>query len=500
MECKKCGMPTVEGATFCGYCGERIDGKKACAFCGQFNDEGQAFCVYCGARIDGKKVCKNCGSLYETNFCPTCGYSELKKPQSTQPKKEKKSGKGLFAKILDIASNGSLMVGVIFAMIFVFFIGLVTTAEIPPLKYSESNDIFYFFGDFYKDMKDINVDDMGLTKWFKNLINGQVTTFGIIGTVLSALTILSVVAFGVVAIVKYILSWTTKTEQKVEGWAIACILSFFVGVALFFAYGYATAEMSLSGALKEYLDGDLGVATKFNGSTVTAIVFCAIFLGLGIIFNLLGKGKAPWLGKALLVTIFTLVAVLFAGVLLILAENSVLSIGLVWDIKYEGKALGLDAIVQAGFLGFNVVVDMLLAGTLDPAMDNYRAITQTLSAVNVYNLLSQLFVIALIVLAGLAVYSNVRGATGNKNSGLAWSICAVVVSVVLLVLTILAQAGVEKIVDLLLETAGPEANAILDNPVKGKLGVAICSVVFSVLLMALTIVRSVFAKKAAMEE
>ena len=143
MECKKCGMPTVEGATFCGYCGERIDGKKACAFCGQFNDEGQAFCVYCGARIDGKKVCKNCGSLYETNFCPTCGYSELKKPQSTQPKKdtqpkkEKKSGKGLFAKILDIASNGSLMLGVIFAMIFVFFIGLVTTAEILPLKYSE---------------------------------------------------------------------------------------------------------------------------------------------------------------------------------------------------------------------------------------------------------------------------------------------------------------------------------------------------------------------------
>ena len=156
--------------------------------------------------------------------------------------------------------------------------------------------------------------------------------------------------------------------------------------------------------------------------------------------------------------------------------------------------------MQAGFLGFNVVVDMLLAGTLDPAMDNYRAITQTLSAVNVYNLLSQLFVIALIVLAGLAVYSNVRGATGNKNSGLAWSICAVVVSVVLLVLTILAQAGVEKIIDLLLETAGPEANAILDNPVKGKLGVAICSVVFSVLLMAMTIVRSVFAKKAAIEE
>ena len=52
----------MEGATYCGHCGLRMDGRKPCESCGKLNDENVSFCVYCGTRIDGKKVCTNCGT------------------------------------------------------------------------------------------------------------------------------------------------------------------------------------------------------------------------------------------------------------------------------------------------------------------------------------------------------------------------------------------------------------------------------------------------------
>ena len=68
MNCKQCGAPAVEGATYCGYCGARVDGKKSCHACGKLNDERFAFCIYCGTRIDGKTACKNCGTAHDGAF------------------------------------------------------------------------------------------------------------------------------------------------------------------------------------------------------------------------------------------------------------------------------------------------------------------------------------------------------------------------------------------------------------------------------------------------
>lgn len=85
MECKKCGTPAIEGASFCANCGARVDGKKACEACGQFNDENNVYCVYCGTRMDGKTACETCGAVYEGNFCPACGHA---KAETSKPAKK----------------------------------------------------------------------------------------------------------------------------------------------------------------------------------------------------------------------------------------------------------------------------------------------------------------------------------------------------------------------------------------------------------------------------
>ena len=225
MNCKKCGMPTVEGATFCGYCGERVDGKKPCEACGQLNDESFAFCCYCGARIDGKTACKNCGTVYEGSFCPACGNA--KKTASVKAKSGK-AKRGRFGKICEIIGGGLMMAGVLLSLIFVFFIGLELAGE--------KTTIFTFFGEYYKEMKASGLGDVGETtsKWWVDLFENQITLYGVVGTVISSVTLLSVVAFSTVAIVKYVLSWVRKTENTANGWALASVVSYLVGAVLFF--------------------------------------------------------------------------------------------------------------------------------------------------------------------------------------------------------------------------------------------------------------------------
>lgn len=52
--CKKCGSVLLEGATFCGKCGTRIDEplKKLCPNCKTELAPNMAFCSKCGARVD----------------------------------------------------------------------------------------------------------------------------------------------------------------------------------------------------------------------------------------------------------------------------------------------------------------------------------------------------------------------------------------------------------------------------------------------------------------
>ncbi len=477
MECKKCGTPAIEGASFCANCGARVDGKKACESCGQFNDENNTYCVYCGTRIDGKTACEACGTVYEGNFCPACGYARA---EMSKPAKKTVESKGLFKKICDIVSGGSMIFGVLCSLIFVFFIGLIMRGNFDG-DMSESENIFYFLGDFYKDL---NLDGSSgeMTEWFENLIRGQVISYGVIGTVISALTILCVVGFGTVAAVKYILGWVNKKESKIDGWAIACGLSFLVGAALFYAH------MRLAMKVELY-DEELYGVTKFTGATVAGIVLVVTALGVGVIARLLTKGRELWKNGGIIKTALAIVGVVLAGVLLALAQNSAFAIGMdIEEVEMELKAT---------FMITNLAGDILGAATLTPEIANYYEITETLNTVNVYNTVSQLLTVALAVFAALTIAGHLRGVMGKKNLGLVWSICSAALSVALLIFSILAFSGMENIIDLLLEELG---GTMPRDALEGEFGVAICGVVFSMVLTAVSVIRAVFVKKTAVQE
>ena len=49
MDCKNCGAPNPDDATFCKKCGKRTDGMEVCHACGKLTPADGDFCINCGA-------------------------------------------------------------------------------------------------------------------------------------------------------------------------------------------------------------------------------------------------------------------------------------------------------------------------------------------------------------------------------------------------------------------------------------------------------------------
>ena len=495
--CKKCGAPVVEGATYCGYCGTRVDGKKECGACGKLNDENFSFCIYCGARIDGKAVCANCGTAHEGSFCPSCGQAanaHSSERRGERSRERAQGGKGGFARVCDIVGGAAMMLGVLFSVIFTFLIGLVAVSD---GKTVEKVNIFTFFGEYYKDTEDFS--GVGLTAWWKDLIEGQNTLYGVLGTVFAAVVMLCVVGFATVAIVKYILSWTKKTENKANGWALASILSFLIGAIWF--YSYVKTSGAIEGA-KELGISNSEAETKFNGATIVAIILCAVCVVTSVVFRFMGKGKEPWTGKRLGGTVCAIVGVLFAGVVLAMTQfagfnftMSTAGLAAEYEILEQYNVDNLLVKVLTGFGYFNVAANTVFSEliTFDLGAELYNELTSELSILNAYNVIAQVGVLLLTVFAAFSVYANVRGVQGERNKGVLWAAFAVGSAVLVLVFHILSYGKFMNIIKLG-ETG--EALEALEKMLSASFGVSICSVVFALLLLGVSIVRFVFVKKS----
>lgn len=448
-----------------------------CTKCNASVMDGAAYCVNCGALLEGKTACAGCGTVYEGNFCPACGTAKK------AVKADEGKNKSTFAKISDIIGGASMMLGVIFSLFFVFFIGLILQGEMNGTQVTQSENIFYFFGDFYKEMKDLDTSDMGMTKWFSSLIQTHTTLYGVVGTVISALTILSVVAFAVVAIVKYTLAWLNGEEVKIDGWALATVLSFLVGSALFYAHIRFAGNVEATVEQEEiYLD----IFTKFDKTTVAGIVLCAISVVIGVVFRLLAKGKEFWTKQTIGKMVLSGLGLACACTVFALAKN----VAIVGEI---GVMLGVaNAKVEGGYMLVNVVSDILMGAATSTEMKSYYQITQNLSTLNVYNVIAQILLIALAVWSALMVLANVRGVAGEKQSGMIWSILSTLTAAALLVFTILSFNCLSGIVDLLVEEMGAEG---YEYSLRGNYGSLICSIIFSAFMLALSIIRWVLVKR-----
>ncbi len=492
MECKKCGKPTVEGATFCGYCGSRVDGKIPCNACGRLNDENFAFCTACGNRLDGKTVCKSCGTAYEGNFCPACGErgqvcAERKKSSKSSTKKGEAT---LFKRICQIVSGGAAMCGVLFALIFVFFVGIKEVLVAGGKETVAWQKIYYFFGDFYKDMDAIDLGQAGATTWFVDLVETWGTTAGVLGTVLVCALLIAVVAFAAVAIVKYVRSWVRKQEDASFGWALASALSFLVGATLFYEYNREVAQTK--GINLGVISGTSEISTYYNGATSTAIVLIGIFVGIAIVCRILSAGKGIWTRKNLGKIVCSFVGLTFACLILGLVRGA----GLGFSLTINSN----EASLSSGYMNFALAIDVALATVVNKELAGYERITDLLSVMNVYALLAQLLLFAVAVFAVTSIHKNACGVNGGKKSGLLWSILTTVSSVLLLVFHILmANAFTDAYLTAVKNTAGTVTTTSI-YLIEVSYAMPICLIVFSVLLLAGSIVRCVFQKKSEKAE
>ncbi len=484
MECKKCGKTAAEGATFCGYCGARVDGKIPCKACGQLNDENFVYCTACGARMDNKTVCTSCGTAYEGNFCPTCGERGQVCVERKKTAKNTAAKSGLFQRIVQIVGGASAMVGTLFALVFVFFIGATQTVVSGNNSVSESTNIYSFFGSFYKDLDAMTSSATTITPWFVRLVDTWGTVMGVLGTLLVCLSLLSVVAFAAVAIVKYVRSWVYKSEDNSFGWALATVVSFLVSATLF--YAYCRVSSSGNGSL---LGGGGETTCSYNGATSTAIIFIGIFVGLAIVCRIVAAGKSIWTSAKLGKTVCALIGITVTCVLLGIVRAS----GSSFTVMVQGQTVE----ASAGYLNFATAVDIALAAMASTMVDEqgalYEKITDELAMMNVYAMIAQVLLFAVAIFAAIALYKNIRSATGEKKSGLVWSILAVVSSAVLLVFHILTWNSFEGAYGKLLNALSQ--NSGTTYTLSTSCAVPICLIVFSVLLLAASIVGKALTKK-----
>ena len=485
MVCKKCGAESPEGAIYCGGCGARLDGKKPCTSCKQLNDENSAYCVFCGARIDGKRVCAHCGTAYEGKFCPSCGYGE-KENNSVNPitvplgKEEGDAKKWTWKRIVKLSASCLGILGVVFALIFTFCIGVVSKIGSQSVTASKSTlgiaqNMFYFFGDFFKDAKALNLNET-----FEGTMTGiTVYTYGVLGLLISLTTIVLVVTFASIAITKFVKGLMGMTKASADKWSILTMGSFFFGAGAF--YGLHRFITSVS----EKVGADATVGIGLKGGATAGIVICAILLGLMSLCKIVAKGKNLLKAKAIVKLVLGIVGVALGTLTFIFVRNS----GVLTAVANTGVE------IKGGFTSslLNEGVTLLVGLVSATTGDTKTALMKTTEkAVICGNLAQVLFVLALLF-AVFALCAKLTTTTDeNESSGTSWSIAVFVVLVVGFILALISVNAIESVYELALEGVGGSVDLgtlteVFQCKTTGIIGALVCSV----LLLGVSIAQSV---------
>ena len=474
MVCKKCGYEVLdENATYCGVCGSRLDGKKTCPSCKKPNEENVTYCVYCGERMDGKTVCSACNTTYEGRFCPSCGKSA---PWAMAQRSARSCNKEKGFKIFDLIGSGLMMLGVLFSLIFVFFIAVsadVSLINMQELGGDTSVSIFDYFGKYYDEMGEYPIE----INWLSDTMSNQELIIGIFGTVLVALTLCAVVGFAIVASVIFVRNWMRLSERKADIWAAATILSFLAGVVLF--YG-------LHKLMVDYTAFTLSF--KLSGATVCGVVLCSVTLVGSIACKIVGKGNEIVKPKKLVGVCLSLLGVAFCATLFALLGN--------FSIISKMTANSESFQTAAGALTGNILLITCAELKLKylPRGIKTDLVYSNVDTFTILNIVNQVLLILAVVAIVLCIIQKLNNLFSQKQgSVLPWAILAVVLTVACLVLSIIANNCVNSICEVDLSLPSDILARIPD--VKGSIVMPILLVVFSVLNLATVCVQSALNAK-----
>ena len=477
-ECQFCSAENSDGAIYCISCGKRLDGKIVCPSCGGLTPSNGTYCEVCGARVDGKVVCE-CGALVEGNYCLNCGKPSPKlkyKPASRSQLKAAyaatdSSSVALWQKIVKIASASVAMLGVLFALIFVSFIGVKAKVGDNGISSSYVNveineNIWYYFGSIYSDIS--STLDSTLT------YSGQFATTlyvdAIIGTVTVALILIGVVVGAIVSVVSFVKYLTGKSDKFNYGAAIFTVAAFVAGCAAFMSLNYAAVVVKKS----TVSGGTQRASVVFNGATNAGIWLSAISLLLAFSGNVVSDGKRSLRSGVIVKSSCALGAAIFAIVALTaLSKTTVL-------MKVKQSGYNVRASLTPETIGGLFAASMTEEG-------NAEGIYGKENAVIVVGIIAQVLIIAALVIIPFAI-SKIGNLDKTSNSGAVTlsSVFAAVVAGVLVctIVTVVIITGLAK-------EGSPDA-----DPVTVSVGAGvIVSLIFGALTIAASAVGGAFGKK-----
>lgn len=487
MICKKCNaIVSEEGAVYCHECGARLDGKKPCPSCGQFVDETHVYCEYCGARTDGKVACPSCGTYQEGAFCVNCGtpltvkqtaavveVKSEKKPISSEKKQK------IWSSVFAWVRSGAGLACAVLALIFVFFVGFTAAVSGNESAMSglgisaETHNIFYFFGDVYKEIAQLTET----SDPFKSEIpQAAGYVYAISGTVISAAMIGCVVAFATVCIVGFIRFATSGKENNGAKWGVGSALALICGSALLYALNVFVLEVLVSSNGVTVL---VKMLLTYNGATVAGIVLCAIFVAIYAVGNLVRKGAAWKEKKTIVNAVLAVVGSVFAVVALAVGKGAFVGI----SFEESGTMFELSFAQY-----WNNIFLISLTG-LTQGSQFYNEHLDAISLSCVFSFVQQFAAFATVGCGVGFVLTAVLNTEGEKQtSGLRWAIPLVCCAAVQLVSGIIGQTALGEVAFEMGKSAGEPINSSL------QMGASIVALVFAVLCLAVSIVKKCLQK------
>lgn len=454
MICKNCYTENPDGAVHCKRCGRLLDERPVCPSCGQKNEEDAVFCTQCGKRLDGATVCPKCETPFYGNFCPRCGSPAdgVKKPAA----KTATASKWSWRKIVELC-------GGIFAMCAVFVVLLCTfLLGVSGNEMGGSNNIYYYFKEIYDDIELL----LAFYDSYSSAFEVSVYLPAVCETVIAAGTLLSVFVLSVLAVVRYGLKVSGKSEKDYAKYTIGAVAAFVLGCALF-----ATLEW-VSVTARDASES-FSMRVGLNGAGIAGIACGAVFLGLFLACRVSVKGKDLLTKQNVMRIGFSLVSLLFLALVTAFAVCP----------GYFNKFRLTSYLVKGNF-----GVNFFYVG---------QAVAEEEGGYFALATVTQFVQIALVVLGTVAIFSRLSGLISEKQkSGLALSIPLAAVSIVYLVLAIVTvnlcdeiiAANMDLILGNLIGTYFDEYKIVYAFP--------IVALIFALMNLAVSSVQTALNRKA----
>lgn len=451
MKCVFCGTDNPDGALFCKKCGKRLDGMTTCPSCGKDTPADGDFCIYCGAglksaaaksagpggpaaeRTDGKFYAYPAADTREG--APSARvYGSVNEPLReaaatayvAPAEGRSPSVSETVKKALKVATEAFAVLAALIGMIFVFFIGNEVSADASGaiVGLGGGCDIFYFFGDAYKDIESA-LESSGLGN--RNFVNYSYTTAAAVGTVCSALALAATVILFIATVVRCVRKLLKLTQKSVTGLAAATFFSYVCGVALFML----CASGSISAVGEEF-------SVTVNEATVAGLVLGGVFIVASAVSAVACGIDKENVKQTGINGVFGAVATVFLLVIAGVAAYGVFGVAV--DAGYSG-----DIGVRLGMTElFNMFASLSLsyyAGNANTGAE-WNAFVNMYNSELVVNVILLIFAIAFCIFAVISL-SGIFSGFGKKMGGrgvkslMASGICAVITGIMMIITDVL---------------------------------------------------------------